>query len=137
MGVRFRLSNRMTTFEIEVTTGDVECAGTDANVFINIIGEKGETGTQKLSNSSSAHLNKFEKGNTDVFTLETKIEIGKMKAMEIHHDSWGLGSSWILEKVKVKNADENDEQEFLIRQWLDKNSEKDFTKVRKEVESSS
>ena len=40
----------MTKFEIEVTTGDIECAGTDANVFINIIGEKGETGTQKLSN---------------------------------------------------------------------------------------
>jgi len=128
----------MTKFEIEVTTGDIECAGTDANVFINIIGEKGETGTQKLSNSSSsAHLNKFEKGNTDVFTLEVKTEVGKLKAMEINHDSWGLGSSWFLEKVKIKNLDENEEQIFLIRQWLDKNSEKDFTKIRKEVESSS
>jgi len=70
------------------------------------------------------HLNKFEKGNTDVFTLEVKTEVGKMKAMEINHDSWGLGSSWFLEKVKIKNLDENEEQEFLIRQWLDKNSEK-------------
>ena len=43
-----------------------------------------------------------------------------------------LRSSWFLEKVKVKNADENDEQEFLIRQWLDKNSEKGIS-VTKEV----
>merc|ERR1712131_129378 len=133
MGVRFRLSNRMTTFEIEVTTGDVECAGTDANVFINIIGEKGETGTQKLSNSSSAHLNKFEKGNTDVFTLEVKTEVGKMKAMEINHDSWGLGSSWFLEKVKVKNLDDNEEQVFLIRQWLDKIAKKILQKFEKKL----
>ena len=33
-------------------------------------------------------------------------------------------SSWFLEKVKVKNLDDNEEQVFLIRQWLDKNSEK-------------
>jgi len=67
--------------------------------------------------SSSAHLNKFEKGNTgeflrrlyfdrpiwaeflDVFTLEVKTEVGKMKAMEINHDSWGLGRKifkWFL-----------------------------------------
>ena len=43
-----------------------------------------------------------------------------------------LFSSWFLEKVKVKNADENDEQEFLIRQWLDKNSEKGIS-IAKEV----
>ena len=43
-----------------------------------------------------------------------------------------LRSSWFLEKVKVKNADENDEQEFLIRQWLDKNSEKGIF-IAKEV----
>ena len=35
-----------------------------------------------------------------------------------------MQSSWFLEKVKIKNIDENEEQEFLIRQWLDKNSEK-------------
>lgn len=35
-------------------------AGTDANVFINIYGEKGDTGERYLKNSDN--LNKFERG---------------------------------------------------------------------------
>lgn len=35
-------------------------AGTDANVYINIYGEMGDTGERKLRKSN--HFNKFERG---------------------------------------------------------------------------
>lgn len=35
-------------------------AGSDANVFINIYGENGDTGERRLRKSN--HLNKFERG---------------------------------------------------------------------------
>jgi len=44
---------RMQRFQITVETGKCECAGTDANVFINILGKDGETGQQKLSKRNS------------------------------------------------------------------------------------
>ena len=34
----------MTSYEVDVKTGDASGAGTDANVFIIISGEKGDTG---------------------------------------------------------------------------------------------
>lgn len=48
------------TYEVCVFTGDTQGAGTDANVFINIYGENGDTGERYLKNSDN--LNKFERG---------------------------------------------------------------------------
>ena len=36
-----RLNMNETKYEILVKTGQKECAGTDANVFVNIFGDKG------------------------------------------------------------------------------------------------
>lgn len=47
-------------YEVCVFTGDMLGAGTDANVFINIYGENGDTGERYLKNSDN--LNKFERG---------------------------------------------------------------------------
>lgn len=49
-------------------TGDVKGAGTDANVFITMYGEYGDTGERQLGNSDT-HRNKFERGNVSVRVL--------------------------------------------------------------------
>ena len=43
-------------------TGDDSKAGTDANVYIQIFGECGDTGYRKLMGSTT-NSNKFERGN--------------------------------------------------------------------------
>lgn len=48
------------TYEVCVFTGNMMGAGTDANVFINVYGENGDTGERCLKNSDN--LNKFERG---------------------------------------------------------------------------
>ncbi len=45
---------------VEVVTGDVRGAGTDANVFITILGDQGDSGERKL-HKSETHSNKFER----------------------------------------------------------------------------
>ena len=57
-------------------TGTVRGAGTDANVFLKMFGEKGES--EKMDLKDSDQKNKFEQGQTDQFKLETK-DIGKVK----------------------------------------------------------
>ena len=52
----------MLSYNVEVHTGKKSGAGTDANVFLDIFGEQGDTGERPLSKSKT-NRNKFEKGN--------------------------------------------------------------------------
>lgn len=49
-------------YHVEVFTGDQAKAGTDANVFLCIHGNKGDTGLRRLM-ASKTNSNKFEQGN--------------------------------------------------------------------------
>ena len=49
-------------YHVSVHTGSRRGAGTDANVFLNIFGEQGDTGERPLKQSKT-NRNKFEKGN--------------------------------------------------------------------------
>ncbi len=51
----------MKNYVVDVHTGDVRGAGTDANVFLTIFGDKGDSGERKL-HKSETHSNKFERG---------------------------------------------------------------------------
>lgn len=48
------------SYDVHVFTGTMWGAGTDANVYITIYGEIGDTGERRLRKSNN--LNKFEKG---------------------------------------------------------------------------
>lgn len=48
-------------YKVSVRTGDMYGAGTDANVFLTIYGDLGDTGERKLSKSEN-NKNKFERG---------------------------------------------------------------------------
>lgn len=47
-------------YQVSVHTADKRGAGTDANVFINMFGERGDTGDRPLLKSST-NRNKFER----------------------------------------------------------------------------
>lgn len=57
----------MNSYEVHVFTGTMWGAGTDANVYINIYGETGDTGERRLRKSNN--LNKFEKGQVNFFFM--------------------------------------------------------------------
>ena len=56
---RVALCDTENSYEVSVFTGDMLGAGTDANVFIDIYGENGDTGERSLRRSNN--LNKFER----------------------------------------------------------------------------
>lgn len=49
-------------YRVTVCTGTVSGSGTDASVFLNLIGDQGDTGDRWLVNCKN-NVNKFEKGN--------------------------------------------------------------------------
>ena len=54
-------------YTVHVITGDFTGGGTDANVFITVFGNKGDSGERPLSKSET-HRDKFEKGNVSLLT---------------------------------------------------------------------
>ena len=55
-------------YVVRVHTGDEWGAGTDANIFLNLYGENGDTGERELKDSST-HTNKFERNHVSLFFI--------------------------------------------------------------------
>lgn len=111
---------------IKVYTSDLEgrkMEGTDANVYISLIGpNSNETGNlmldKKLAKSNNKDL--FEAGQRDEFTLTTLSDIQTLSKIRIGHDNKGLGSGWHLNKVEVVDLDTNKSYLFKCNRWFDK-----------------
>lgn len=56
-------------YVINVHTGDVSGAGTDANVFLTIFGDKGDSGERKL-HKSDTYSDKFERNHVSTFSMK-------------------------------------------------------------------
>ena len=91
-------------YTVRVFTGDKWGAGTDANVFIAMTGELGDSGERQLDDSGNA--NKFERNQEDAFKV-TAVELGRLKKLKIHHDNKGGGAAWYLDRVEVEDPKNN------------------------------
>ncbi|KAL1253398.1 hypothetical protein QQF64_018091 [Cirrhinus molitorella] len=108
------------TYTVTVNTGDVYGAGTDANVFITLYGDMGDTGERKLSKSENS--NKFERGSVDTFTLEA-VDLGQVFKIRVRHDNSMLSADWYLDQVEVVDQDTEEVFLFLCERWLSRKKE--------------
>uniref|UniRef100_A0A3B3ZLB7 PLAT domain-containing protein n=1 Tax=Periophthalmus magnuspinnatus TaxID=409849 RepID=A0A3B3ZLB7_9GOBI len=110
------------TYTVSVITGDVYGAGTDANVFMTIYGDLGDTGERKLSKSET-NSNKFERGSqVDKFTMEA-VDLGQVFKIKIRHDNSMVSPDWYLDQVEVYDVDTEEVFLFLCERWLSKKRE--------------
>ncbi|CAH1787210.1 unnamed protein product [Owenia fusiformis] len=117
-------------YNVNVYTGDIRGAGTDANVFLTIFGEKGDTGERKLVKSET-NRDKFERNQVDKFTMEA-VDLGKLFKVKIRHDNSMLSPAWYLDKVEVIDSnDDNETYVFHCERWLGKN--KDDGKIERSL----
>uniref|UniRef100_F6ZI00 Lipoxygenase homology PLAT domains 1 n=1 Tax=Equus caballus TaxID=9796 RepID=F6ZI00_HORSE len=113
----------MARYRVTVCTGELEGAGTDANVYLCLFGDVGDTGERLLYNCRN-NTDLFEKGNADEFTIES-VTMRKVRRVRIRHDGKGAGSGWFLERVLVREEGqpESDNVEFPCLRWLDKDKD--------------
>lgn len=135
------------TYKVSVTTGDVYGAGTDANVFLTIYGDQGDTGERKLRKSET-NSNKFERGSVrtrppplpflsrknpsiktfvfsvqvDKFTIEA-VDLGQVFKLRIRHDNSMMHADWYLDQVEVFDEDSEEVFLFLCERWLSRKRE--------------
>jgi len=106
----------MVTYTIHATTGNCRGAGTDANVYIIIYGDKGDSGKQLLDGPLSA----FERGCTDLFRV-TCVDLGKIDHIRIGHDGKGIGSGWFCQAIQIETTE--GKYSFPCSRWLDVNED--------------
>ncbi|XP_004623679.1 lipoxygenase homology domain-containing protein 1 isoform X1 [Octodon degus] len=113
----------MARYRVTVCTGEFEGAGTDANVYLCLYGDVGDTGERLLYNCRN-NTDLFEKGNADEFTIES-VTLRKVRRVRIRHDGKGSGSGWYLDRVLVREEGqpESDNVEFPCLRWLDKDKD--------------
>uniref|UniRef100_A0ACB8FDU4 Uncharacterized protein n=1 Tax=Sphaerodactylus townsendi TaxID=933632 RepID=A0ACB8FDU4_9SAUR len=103
-------------YEVQVVTGDLWNAGTEADVYISVYGEEGDTGSRQMHRSKKPR--KFLKGQADIFSLEA-VHLGKLHKIIIGHNGLGSGNGWFLEKIVVIDPITNSDYNFLCHRWLD------------------
>ncbi|XP_055968457.1 oxygen-regulated protein 1 [Sorex fumeus] len=106
-------------YNIYMLTGRKPGAETESNVFINLIGTRGDSGNRRLHQSKNNKV-KFRRGQVDIFSIEA-VTLGKLKKVVISHDGTGPGNGWFLESAIVQSEEEDDSQLVLFHchRWLD------------------
>ena len=98
----------MARYRWETKTAYVNGAGTDANVFISLSGDKASLKETEINDPDSNQ--DWEKGDINHGLIET-ADLGWIKTGTLKHDGWGAGPDWMVEYVKITNDDDG-------REWL-------------------
>ena len=70
-------------------TSNVKGAGTDANVYVTLFGDNGDTGPLHLKKSDT-NKSPFENDQLDVFVFNDILSLGELSKCRVWHDNKGL-----------------------------------------------
>lgn len=104
-----------TNYKVVVQTGHPDGAGTDANVYIQLFGEKGTSSEIFLDNSD----NNFENGKLDTFYV-TAEDVGWIDKIRVFHDNSGSGPGWFVDYITVTNQSVGLTWRVDLNRWLAK-----------------
>jgi len=104
-------------YTVRIRTGNITYAGTDANVYITLYGDRGSTGEQYLDSSA----NDFERGSERDYVFQA-IDIGTPEQIRLRHDNTYAGAAWYVDWVKVR-TENSKESLFPCYSWLDAGGE--------------
>ncbi|MGV9235249.1 PLAT/LH2 domain-containing protein [Streptomyces nigra] len=87
----------MPEYRIQVVTGKVESAGTDANVYLTIYGSAGSSEEIHLESGGDD----FERASVSNF-VHTLRDLGDLRKVRIRHDNTGGWPGWFLERIVIR-----------------------------------
>jgi len=105
------------TWRVTVYTGDRNNAGTDARIYISVVGPKGESSEVRLDNDDD----NFERNKVDRFVVAMK-DVGKPEKLTVRHSNTGNKPGWFLNKIKLYDETTGDVYTFPCYNWLDEST---------------
>ncbi|KAM3833276.1 uncharacterized protein M6D78_011138 [Vipera latastei] len=101
---------------VTIYTGSRPSAGTNADVFIDLIGQNGSSDVHLLKHPAFPDI--LQSSCIDTFMLTTEKDLGDLVSIHIWHNYCGFGPNWYLSRIQVLNIDTNKSWLFLCRRWL-------------------
>ncbi|MBL8631732.1 MAG: hypothetical protein JNM40_00815 [Myxococcales bacterium] len=98
----------MAQYECEIGTMDVVFGGTNANVFLSLVGDRGVLKETELNDPNSN--DDWEKGAINRCVIQTN-DLGWITAGTLRHDGSGPSPDWSVAYVKIINSEDG-------REWL-------------------
>jgi len=129
-------------YEIEVLTGDVQDAGTDARAYLSLWGPADEDGQRCSSGDLNLSVDNtpankpgtdlFERGQTDSFTFPQQYsDRGRLTEVDyaiLRHDNSNNKPGWFVEGFRVRDTTNDQDWYFVPLRWLaDNQSENQST----------
>jgi hypothetical protein len=117
---------------VDVETGNLRGAGTDALITIELFGQRdgAERRSGKIVLCTSDKLNKFERGQIDHFRVCAHTHLGEIRSCTISQDDTGFASEWYLEQIVVTHVgttqgqmqrkDDSPKWQFTCQAWFNK-----------------
>ncbi|KAK4470569.1 hypothetical protein MN116_006111 [Schistosoma mekongi] len=90
-----------TCLDIFVKTGNIPASSTDANVYIQLYGEYGDSGEILLKQTVS-NQKPFQNNSIDHFKISSILKLGNLARCRIWHDNKGSSPNWYCEWIEVK-----------------------------------
>ena len=96
-------------------TGNKQNAGTDANVFLELI-SSGKN--QETSGKIWLKDGVFKRDMTDKFQIDVGKMLSPLSRLDVGHDNSGVASGWFLDSITVYCPNAGIEQFFPHGKWL-------------------
>ena len=116
-----------TTYRIEVVTGDVRGAGTQAPAIVTLYGESGNSADYIVGNETDE--TGFERGSSKKYEFNIDNDLGILKRIHVEQCQPSVtdtGSGWFLDKIEVV-APDGQHVTFPCHSWIGKNDAGDIS----------
>ncbi|XP_042325589.1 polycystic kidney disease and receptor for egg jelly-related protein-like [Sceloporus undulatus] len=100
---------------VTVYTGSRLGAGTTADVFIQLIGERSVSDVHCLRHPE--YLT-FFRGSINTFLVTSKKDLGDIYCLRAFHNNEGTSPNWFLSRIKVENMYTKKSWMFMCRKWF-------------------
>ncbi|XP_063155355.1 oxygen-regulated protein 1 [Candoia aspera] len=103
------------SYQVYVSTGHLEHAGTTSSIYLCIYGERGDSGLRLLAKSDQPI--KFQRGMIDVFEIQA-VSLGNLQKVLLHCKADNQLQDWYCEKIIIRESGKNSENIFICERWL-------------------
>lgn len=113
-------------YRIEIVTGDVRGAGTQAPAIVTLHGESGDSSEFVVGNEEE---NGFERGSSKMYELNIERDLGPLKRIHIEQCEPSVtetGFGWFLDKLEVTGPN-GQTVTFPCHSWIGKNDAGDIS----------
>nr|XP_060635569.1 polycystin family receptor for egg jelly-like [Anolis sagrei ordinatus] len=100
---------------VTVYTGSRLGAGTTADVFIQLTGEKAVSDVHCLKHPEYFT---FFRGAINTFLVTSKTDLGDIYCFRVWHNNEGSSPNWFLSRIKVENIYTKKSWMFMCRKWF-------------------